>query len=629
MRQNRWALGLALAALSVIGLAVAPGAVAQDAPVVSLGDASGLERDLVSGSVFVPVFLSHPADTNVVVSFHTVNGTATAGTDYQRWGTPTTPRTLTIPAGAQQSTINVPVLPDAVVEPDETFSVVISSITGNATAGNTTGSATIVDSDGLSGPNPVITVSSGSVIEGDVGERRAQFHVHLSRAPASNVTITFSTANGTAQAGQDYAARLPGTVVFAPGQISKTVDVVVLSDNVVDSARSFSLEVAVTGGSPLEEVQTTGTATILDDDAPPATTTTTTTLPPAPIVATWALAGTPGPVPALVPLRWSISDPSGGVLTCRIDGTDDGVFEIEVLNCPATGSRNVSINAAGTSTARIRVESTSGRWVESTRWVTTSADPVESFDVQFRGIGQLAPAVAAAFTDAEQRLEAAIIRGVPDASGLPARPACLPAGSPDLPPLVDDVLIDVVVQPIDGAGGILGQAGPNCLRPTSFLPIVGQMLFDSQDVDMLMSDGRFPSVVLHEMAHVLGYGTTWEFLNVATGVGGTDPRYIGGRGVAEWSALGGAGNVPLENTGNPGTRDNHWRESVFGSELMTGFLNPGTNPFSRLSIGSFADLGYQVNVDSADQYSLPPPLAGLRSGVPLELNLLRPTPGTP
>ncbi len=300
-------------------------------------------------------------------------------------------------------------------------------------------------------------------------------------------------------------------------------------------------------------------------------------------------------------------------------------------NCPATGSRSVPIDAVGTSTARLRVESTSGGSVEATRWITTTADPVESFDVQLRGVGTLGTQEAAAFAAAEQRMEDIVVRGVADATSVPARPSCLPAASPDLPSTVDDLLIDVSVQPIDGAGGILGQAGPTCLRAGTFLPVAGQMIFDSADVANLLPDGTFATVVLHEMGHVLGFGTNWAATNSATGLGGTDPRYIGGRGVAEWSALGGAGTVPLEDTGAPGTRDNHWRESVFGAELMTGYLNDGVNPLSRLSVASLADLGYQVDVTQADAYSAPSLLAGLRSAwgasAPSELRIERPRAG--
>lgn len=237
-------------------------------PVVSAGTAQGLERDLVNGSVFVPVFLAEANAAPTVVSFYTVNGTAIAGQDYVTWGTPTNPRTITIPAGQLQGTINVPVLPDANVEADEDFSVVISSVSGGtASLGpNSTGTGIILDSDGLFGPNPVIATTSGTVYEGNSGQRRAQFYIQLSRPPATNVTITYNTSDGTATAPGDYIAKLPGTVVFAPGQISKTVDVLVNSDTAVGTGRDFFLNVAVTGGSPVEELNMTGVSTILDDD---------------------------------------------------------------------------------------------------------------------------------------------------------------------------------------------------------------------------------------------------------------------------------------------------------------------------------------------------------------------------
>jgi hypothetical protein len=218
--------------------------------------------------VFVPVFLAEANAAPTVVSFYTVDGTAIAGQDYLRWGTPTNPRTITIPAGQLQGTINVPVLIDANIESDESFSVVISSVSGGtASVGpNSTGTGVILDSDGLFGPNPVITTTSGTVYEGNSGQRRAQFYIQLSRPPATNVTITYNTSDGTATAPGDYITKMPGTVVFAPGQISKTVDVLVNSDTDVGSGRDFNLNVAVTGGSPVEELNMIGVSTILDDD---------------------------------------------------------------------------------------------------------------------------------------------------------------------------------------------------------------------------------------------------------------------------------------------------------------------------------------------------------------------------
>jgi len=62
--------------------------------------------------------------------------------------------------------------------------------------------------------------------------------------------------------------------------------------------------------------------------------------------------------------------------------------------------------------------------------------------------------------------------------------------------------------------------------------------------------------------------------------------------------------VPVENTGGAGTRDAHWRETVFKHELMTGYINSGVNPLSATTIGSLQDMGYVVNVGAADPFNL-------------------------
>src|SRR6185503_9054120 len=141
------------------------------------------------------------------------------------------------------------------------------------------------------------------------------------------------------------------------------------------------------------------------------------------------------------------------------------------------------------------------------------------------------------------------------------------------------------------------------------------------------------TVILHEMAHVLGFGTIWTDLNLladASPPPGTDPHFTGAQATAAFNAVGGASymaslKVPVENTGGAGTADAHWRESVFGNELMTGFVDAGVNPLSRVSVASMADLGYMVNLAGADPYTLAPGLRAFARGPRLHLknDLLR------
>jgi hypothetical protein len=175
--------------------------------------------------------------------------------------------------------------------------------------------------------------------------------------------------------------------------------------------------------------------------------------------------------------------------------------------------------------------------------------------------------------------------------------------------------------PIDGPSGVLGQAGPTRLRPGSFLPAWGMMQFDTADLAQMEADGSLVRVIVHEMGHVLGFGTIWDRLGLRQGAGTINPTFTGPNAMREFGALQGLTTpvpVSVANTGGAGTRDAHWREAVFGNELLTGFLNTGVNPISRMSIASFEDLGYQVNYAAADPYDLPTALLLAIMGVGME-----------
>ena len=49
----------------------------------------------------------------------------------------------------------------------------------------------------------------------------------------------------------------------------------------------------------------------------------------------------------------------------------------------------------------------------------------------------------------------------------------------------------------------------------------------------------------------------------------------------------------------------HWRESVFATELMTGWNDFGPNALSRVTVASMADLGYTVNMAAAESFRRP------------------------
>jgi hypothetical protein len=193
-------------------------------------------------------------------------------------------------------------------------------------------------------------------------------------------------------------------------------------------------------------------------------------------------------------------------------------------------------------------------------------------------------------------------------------PTIVCSGQPRVGFPIDDLLIFAAVQPIDGVGGVLGSAGW-CLRRSGGLPLQGSMRFDEADLASMESGGSLLPVILHEMGHVIGMGTMWTqtgLLVDPSPVGGpaTDAYFNGAGAIAAFDVVGGATytgrKVPVENAFGSGTINSHWRESVLRNELMTGFINAGSNPLSLITVRSLADIGYTVNLAAADGYSFSP-----------------------
>ncbi len=111
-------------------------------PTLTIADGSKLEGQRGSNSLQLTVTLSRTTSNVVTVAYRTVNGTATAGSkDYVAAN-----GTLTIPANQLQGTITVQIKPDRKREPNETFTVQLSSPV-NATISDGTATVTILNDD--------------------------------------------------------------------------------------------------------------------------------------------------------------------------------------------------------------------------------------------------------------------------------------------------------------------------------------------------------------------------------------------------------------------------------------------------------------------------------------------------
>jgi len=231
--------------------------------------------------------------------------------------------------------------------------------------------------------------------------------------------------------------------------------------------------------------------------------------------------------------------------------------------------------------------------------------PEDGFDISMRLLTPMSDFQARAFVHAKERIQEIITGDLPLQTVIASAAQC----GASVNQVVDDVLILAEVVPIDGVGQILGRAGPCILRDGSLLPALGHMMFDTADLDRMESNGTLENVILHEMLHVVGYGTLWDLSGQLADPGTLNPFFLGPKARANFATYNGGAlysgiPVPVEETGGAGTRDSHWRESVFNHELMTGWIDLGAIPLSATTVGSLQDLGYTVDVSKADPFDL-------------------------
>ncbi len=225
------------------------------------------------------------------------------------------------------------------------------------------------------------------------------------------------------------------------------------------------------------------------------------------------------------------------------------------------------------------------------------------YNITLRFISPPTDAQREVFEQAAGRWERIIIKDVPSIT------ATLPSAFGGVPPIdgtIDDIVIEVLLAPIDGAGGVLGQAGPRFIRNSDALTVTGVMFFDEADLDFLDELDLFEEVIVHEMGHVLGIGTLWNDGGRTLREFNADslPYFDGRKANVFWNAEGGTFELPIEDQFGPGTQFSHWKEATLNNELMTGFLNLGENPLSRITAGSMRDLGYGAAM-VGESYDLP------------------------
>ena len=210
-----------------------------------------------------------------------------------------------------------------------------------------------------------------------------------------------------------------------------------------------------------------------------------------------------------------------------------------------------------------------------------------------------------------------------------------------------------------GTFGVLASAGPETVNTTNWLPVAGGVSVDPYDLNGSGADldgtiiagtgkSKFYYTVLHEIGHILGIGTLWNYnfassggpdrsdwiVDEATGqpyitsadnATGTNPIYVGpstgSAAVEQYNLITGLNlsGLPVEEDGGSGTALGHAEEGDSGdvprtisdivapglnAELMTGWIDNEHMPMSTITLGLLEDQGWSVNYDQADSITL-------------------------
>jgi hypothetical protein len=201
--------------------------------------ANGNEAGPISGRFTVTQ--SAPSAVDTTISY-TISGSAASGSDF-----PPLSGSVVIPAGQTSADVIISFLNDAVVEPTETVSITLSSITGAAlvTINPAQNVASLDVADNDTALISIAAQSGGS----EEGPAAASFLVTLSAASSTPTTISYQVA-GSATPGDDFTT-LAGSVTIPAGSTSAVIDVSVLDDQRLEGVEAVSVTLSsITTGDP-------------------------------------------------------------------------------------------------------------------------------------------------------------------------------------------------------------------------------------------------------------------------------------------------------------------------------------------------------------------------------------------
>ena len=227
-------------------------------PTLSIDDVTVTEGNSGVLDATFTVTLSAQSGQTVTVNAATVDNTAKGGQDFQPLNV-----NLTFNPGQTSKSVSVAILGDADIEPDELFSVMLSSPT-NATITDNQGVCTIKNDD-LTPPLSIQLSQANYSVNEDAGS--ILITITRSGDVSAAATVDYNTQDGNAQQKADYNIAL-GTLKFAPGETSKTVQIFITDDAYVEGGETFALILSNPAGGTLG-ANSSSIVMIADNDSAP------------------------------------------------------------------------------------------------------------------------------------------------------------------------------------------------------------------------------------------------------------------------------------------------------------------------------------------------------------------------
>jgi hypothetical protein len=429
---------------------------------------------------------------------------------------------------------------------------------------------------------------AGPIIEGD----RATFTVRLAAPSSQPERVLVSTVAETATLGRDYTFQNSQQLLFAPGTTTRQFTINTLSDTLREGVETLRIVV-----SPMNRPGTLPVTTraAIYDLVP-------TTVSVGDIRVTEGNEGTTNAnftvrltAGAILPVTLQYATRNGTATA----GTDYTATTGTLTFAPGEFVKTVSVPILGDRSAE--VDETFQLVLSNPSRGTTIRTPQATCTIVNDETDQLGFQITADYrTTMEPAWRTAVERAA-------AKWSSIIVG--DLPGVtyegrfIDDFEISVSVQPL--SANLLGFARTLQSRPgVGGLPFLGEMVMNS----LYANQAGFYDTVVHELAHALGFNPTlWTSMGL---FGGTlaDPRFTGVNATREFNQIFSRtdAGVPLYEVGQPGDESYgaHWRDSVFGNEVMVSASDPNVTgqPISRITVASMQDIGYSVNIAAADRY---------------------------